>query len=124
MLAFVPCTGSLAAPASSGPTMIEMQQTAVEKLAKAQHQLQTLIGELDKTLPPDSVSDFHSNQHEWSTLTQRECAWQRELSGGSMAPLMYTSCLEARTRQRINWLKLFLCEGYGSTGECDASKRY
>ena len=122
------CGIASASPAPAIPaseTTAGMTQSAGAQLEATQHQLQALLGELDKALPPASVNGFHANQRQWSALAKRECTWERNLSGGgSMAPMVYANCLEERTRQRIDWLKIFLCEGYGSTGECDASKRY
>ncbi|MGF6754549.1 lysozyme inhibitor LprI family protein [Paraburkholderia sp. GAS334] len=113
------------APPSAGPSMVQTQQSEAEHLADSQRKLQALLGELDHSLPAQPARDLHDTQAQWDALARRECAWQRGLSGGgSMSSLVYATCLDQRVQERINWLKLFLCEGYGSTGECAASKRY
>lgn len=130
-LSFITIVPVEAASASQAPavpaseTTVGMTQSAGGNLAATQRALQSLVGELDKALPPASANALQTNQRQWSALAKRDCAWERALyDGGSMASLVYANCLEQRTRQRIDWLKPFLCEGYGSTGECDASKRY
>jgi uncharacterized protein YecT (DUF1311 family) len=105
--------------------MVQTQQSAAEQLAADQHKLQALLGELEPALPAPSARELDGNQAQWDALARRECSWQRELSGGgSMSSLVYATCLDQRVKQRIDWLKLFLCEGYGSTGACAASNRY
>jgi uncharacterized protein YecT (DUF1311 family) len=127
------CAGCIAPPAqpqaasgpTSGPTMVQTQQSAAEQLAADQHKLQALLGELEPALAAPSARELDGNQAQWDALARRECSWQRELSGGgSMSSLVYATCLDQRVKQRIDWLKLFLCEGYGSTGACAASNRY
>ncbi|WP_175425573.1 lysozyme inhibitor LprI family protein [Trinickia violacea] len=122
------CTACAPSPViapSAEPTMVQTQQNEVEQLGLSQRKLGDLLRELYTTLPPDSARQLHDTQARWETLAHDECSWQRDLSGGgSMSSLVYATCLDRRLRERIDWLKLFLCEGYGSTGECQASKQY
>lgn len=119
------CTFSPGGAPSAAPTMLQTQQDAADRLKADQQRLNQLLHELNTSLPSASARQLEQNQPRWETLARDECGWQRELSGGgSMAPLVYLTCLDQRVRERINWLKLFLCEGYGSTGECAESKRY
>jgi hypothetical protein len=105
--------------------MVQTQQDAVAQLKQSQQKLDTLVDELAATLPPDSAQPLRQLESRWNALARDDCAWQRDLSGGgSMSSLVYASCLDARIHERINRLKILLCEGYGSTGECSASKRY
>jgi hypothetical protein len=121
-------TGCAPAPPqtpSAATSMVQTQQSEVERLAASQQKLSALLRELDTTLPPDFSRRLHDTQLRWDTLAHDECTWQSDLSGGgSMSTLVRATCLDRRVRERIDWLKLFLCEGYGSTGECAASKRY
>jgi len=127
-LALVLCAGCASSPAgapSAAPTMQQTEQDEAARLRADQQKLAQLLHELNTSLPPGSAQQLGQSQPRWEVLARDECGWQRELSGGgSMAPLVYLTCLDQRVRNRIDWLKLFLCEGYGSTGECAASKRY
>jgi uncharacterized protein YecT (DUF1311 family) len=127
-LAFLLCAGCVSSPAgapSAAPTMQQTAQEAADRLNADTQQLNQLLHQLNTSLPPQSAKQLTQTQPRWETLARDECGWQRDLSGGgSMAPLIYLTCMDQRVRERINWLKLFLCEGYGSTGECAASKRY
>ena len=91
----------------------------------ANRTLQTLLRELKRSLAPLSFEELRKIEDDWARLRERDCRLETHLfSGGSVAPLVYARCVEARTRERINRLKLFLCEGAGMTGPCEASERY
>lgn len=126
--AFLLCAGCASLPGSApykAPTMLQTEQDAADRLKADQQRLSQLLQQLNTSLPAASAQQLAQNQARWQALARDECGWQRDLSGGgSMAPLVYLTCLDQRVSERINWLKLFLCEGYGSTGECDASKHY
>ena len=126
--AFLLCAGCASLPGSApyaAPTMLQTEQDAANRLKANQQRLSQLLAQLNTSLPSESAQQLGQNQARWQTLARDECGWQRDLSGGgSMAPLVFLTCLDQRASERINWLKLFLCEGYGSTGDCDASKHY
>jgi uncharacterized protein YecT (DUF1311 family) len=106
-------------------TMAQTQQNEVTHLKQSEQKLDKLTRELNGSLPPESSRQLQDLQARWSTLAHDECMWQRDLSGGgSMSTLVYATCLDRQTSERIDWLKLFLCEGHGSTGDCAASKQY
>lgn len=128
VVAFLLCAGCASSPVSAPPAAPTMQQTvqgAADQLKADTQQLTQLLQELNQSLPAESAKRLRQTQSRWDTLARDECGWQHDLSGGgSMAPLVYLTCMDQRVRYRIKWLKPFLCEGYGATGECAASKRY
>ena len=127
-IVLVLCGGCASSPASAptaAPSMLQTQQDAAARLKADQQKLDTLVGELNVKLPADSARQLAQSQPRWASLVRDECIWQRDLfDGGSMAPLVYLTCMDQRVRNRIDWLKMFLCEGYGSTGQCAASARF
>jgi len=53
------------------------------------------------------------------------CQWQSSFfEGGSIQPTERSTCLSSVIWNRIDELRLNLCEGRGMTGECAASKKY
>jgi len=108
-----------------GRSQLEMNTCAGRDAEAANSRLETLLRELHTSLTPSSVEELRTIQADWARLRERDCQWEKSLfSGGSVAPLVYARCVEARTLERINRLKLFLCEGSGMTGPCEASERY
>ena len=88
----------------------------------AMAQLQT---ELKAVVPAQTWAAFQTTQRSWERYARADCDWKRSLSdGGSVGATLYGRCMTAKTRVRINELKLLLCEGYGLTGACEASTRY
>jgi len=119
------CTSQSVSPPSVTPTMLQTQQDEAARLKANEQKLDGLLNELNTSLPAIAAQQLTQNQARWASLARDECSWQRDLSGGgSMAPVVYLTCMDQRILNRIDWLKSFLCEGYGSTGECAASRRY
>jgi uncharacterized protein YecT (DUF1311 family) len=83
--------------------------------------LDRLLRELSDT--PDK--DLEAVQSQWVKYRDAHCHWQAGFfEGGSVQPMMYSTCISAVTWNRIEELKLDLCEGAGMAGPCEASKRY
>jgi uncharacterized protein YecT (DUF1311 family) len=108
-----------------GRTQVEINACARREADAAEEKLRALLAELSPKLKPATRPELDQIQAQWRTLRERECKWEEGLSdGGSVAPAVYATCVSALTRQRIERLRLFLCEGAGMTGPCDASRRY
>ena len=108
-----------------GRSQLEMSVCADLEADAAQRKLDALLRELEGILQPSSLSELRNIQADWAKVRERDCRWEHSLfSGGSIAPLVYARCVEARTLERISRLKLLLCEGAGMTGPCEASERY
>lgn len=111
--------------AGEGQSTLEMTKDADRKTAALDRKLERLVGELRKTTARDSSTELRDLQARWKRLARAECQWESRLGdGGSVAPLVYTSCMEKRLNARIQQLKPLLCEGAGMTGSCAASERY
>ncbi len=95
------------------------------EVLETEDKLKRLLDELHHTLTAAAASELAAVQTHWETFRNRDCSWERQFfQDGSVAPLVYSQCLKTHTLQRIERLKLFLCEGYGMTGPCEASEKY
>ena len=87
--------------------------------------LDTLMKELGDRLDPVQKEHLEEVQSQWVKYKDAHCEWQAAFfEGGSVQPTMYSTCGIALTLNRIEELKLDLCEGAGMTGPCEESKRY
>jgi uncharacterized protein YecT (DUF1311 family) len=87
--------------------------------------LDGLLKELTAKLDAPDKERLEEVQSQWGKYRDAHCRWQAGFfEGGSVQPTMYSTCLSALTWNRIDELKLNLCEGAGMTGPCEASKRY
>ena len=90
-----------------------------------QQLLDALLKELGDKLDPAETGRLQGVQLEWTKYRDSHCHWQAGFSeGGSIQPTVYSTCISALTWNRIDELKVDLCEGAGLTGPCEASKRY
>jgi uncharacterized protein YecT (DUF1311 family) len=108
-----------------GRSQLEMNACAFQRADAAKKRLAALVVELDGVLQPAVRQSLASVQAHWVALRELDCKWERSLfEGGSVAALVYATCIADQTEQRIDRLKPFLCEGAGMTGPCDASGKY
>lgn len=108
-----------------GRSQREMNICAERAATAAEARLESLLDELREKLDEARWDELQRLQGRWAQLVEEDCAWQRTFfAGGSVAPMMFSLCKQARTEERIARLKIFLCEGAGMTGPCDASRRY
>ena len=108
-----------------GRTQLEMNTCAGQKAEVANKRLAALLAELDRVLVPAARRGLASVQARWVELRDLDCKWeQSEFEGGSVAPTVYANCVASQTEQRIQRLSIFLCEGGGMTGPCEASRKY
>lgn len=107
-------------------TVASNPRTDIEiRVHEAEDRLHRLLMELRGVLTEKAWSELKAVQGTWEEFKNRDCSWRRQFfEEGSVAPLVHSNCLEEHVVQRINSLKLFLCEGYGMTGPCEASDRY
>jgi uncharacterized protein YecT (DUF1311 family) len=98
-----------------------MWQRAQAKYAK----LNSLIAELGKHMGTFRYLTLLQNEADWEKTAQAHCKWLASFfEGGSVQPLQHQGCLVEQYQQRIEVLRMMLCEGAGMTGECEASLRY
>jgi uncharacterized protein YecT (DUF1311 family) len=108
-----------------GRSQVEMNTCAGQRADAADKRLRRLLGELDRVLQPEARQRLSGVQQDWLALRDHDCQWERSLfQGGSAAPLVYATCIATQTEQRIDRLKMFLCEGAGMTGPCEGSRKY
>ena len=108
-----------------GRTQMEMSVCVQRATQAAVAKLDALLSELRAVLSDSQVSELNAIQELWVRTRDRECTWESSFfAGGSVAPFVHGNCVLKRTEQRIQNLRLFLCEGQGMTGECPESEKY
>lgn len=110
---------------ATGTTMQTTAKEAQETVEALDRKLQQLVRELQLTTAKGSSRELRDLQKTWKQFAKAECAWEsRFAQGGSVAPLIYSNCMEKLLMSRIEQLKPLLCEGGGMTGNCTASDKY
>jgi len=103
----------------------EINRCAAMEAERAKNSLNDLLAALKVKLPSSRWEELQAVQSEWRRFADHHCRWDASFSeGGSVAPAVGSLCEHTLTRQRIDVLKVFLCEGQGMTGPCEASKRF
>ena len=68
---------------------------------------------------------LESLQKEWEQFARNDCNWESGFAeGGSVQPMVNSLCMANATANRIDRLRIFLCQGAGATGECKESQAY
>jgi len=68
---------------------------------------------------------LEGNQKDWEQWVRNDCQWESDFfEGGSIQPMVSSLCIANAAANRIDRLRIFLCEGAGMTGECDRSRAY
>ena len=108
-----------------GTTQYEMNVCAARAAEESTSKLQALLDELQVNLEPSERDELQGIQKVWEAYRERDCRWEGGFfEGGSVAPAVYAYCIKARTDERVDRLKILLCEGAGMTGPCKASEKY
>lgn len=103
----------------------DMNDCYAREAKRVQQLLDALVQELTKTLDPTKGQQLLNVQAKWVAYRDAHCGWQAKFSeGGSIQPTVYSNCMEGLAWDRIDELKYDLCEGWGMTGPCPASRRY
>ena len=112
-------------PCDTAFTQSDLNICAYQAADRSEKKLQALLGELRARLDSTRFRQLQRVQVKWQTYRSAHCSWEGDaVSGGSMTPMVVSGCYRALTEERIQDLKLNLCEGEGEAGECDASHRY
>ena len=102
-----------------------MNVCVAERARRSSALLDSLIQDLRGHLNPTEYAQLLNVQHTWAEYRDSHCKWQAHFfEGGSIQPTQYATCVDALTWNRIDELKVDLCEGYGMTGDCRPSARY
>ncbi len=87
-------------------TQAEMYQTALADYKKVDTELNKVYNELRNTLSAKEKKLLTTAQKNWITYRDAHCAFEiAQYDGGSMQPLLLTSCKTACTETRIDELK-------------------
>lgn len=112
-------------PCSSDLTQMGINGCWQAQMEASDHRLTALLGDLEQVLTTAELAQLRSVQRLWLDYRRRHCQWQAGFfAGGSIRPMVYASCADGLTWERIAALKFNLCEGQGMTGACEASQRY
>lgn len=64
-------------------------------------------------------------QKDWEQFTRNDCNWETGFAeGGSMQPVINSLCMANATANRIERLRIFLCDNAGATGQCKEAQAY
>jgi len=106
-------------------TMQAESQSAGQSVQSLEKKLDKLIAQIQSGISRPQALRLKSLQLQWKVFTKADCAWEMKFAqGGSIAPLIYATCMERQLTTRIDRLKPILCEGEGMTGSCKASEAY
>ena len=90
-------------------TQSEMNQTAYNDFKKADAELNQIYKKVIKILNEKEKTLLIKAQKDWLVFRDSHCKFEIEqYDGGSIQPLMYSSCLSERTNSRIEDLKAIL----------------
>jgi uncharacterized protein YecT (DUF1311 family) len=87
-------------------TQAEMNQTAAQRYFKADAELNKVYKTLMSKLDEKGKSLLIKAENEWIKYRDSHCKFEASFyEGGSMQPMIYSSCLESETINRIKELK-------------------
>ena len=102
-----------------------MNACFAERARRSVALLDSLIQDLRGHLEQAEYAQLLNVQRDWTQYRDGHCKWQAHFAeGGSIQPTEYATCIDVVTWNRIDELKLNLCEGNGMTGACTASAKY
>jgi uncharacterized protein YecT (DUF1311 family) len=94
-----PCRGP-ATTADASQCFTDAWHAADNKLNQAYSRVQEVLG-------PDETADLKAAQRLWLKFRDANCAAERNMYGrGTAAPVVYSACMEANTRQRVADIKI------------------
>ncbi len=93
-------------------TQHDMNVCAAQELARADRVLNERYQELAGSMPPVQLELLRTAQRAWIRFRDAECAYQASaFEGGSMQPMVRSSCLARLTEKRAAELGEMLTEG-------------
>jgi uncharacterized protein YecT (DUF1311 family) len=88
-------------------TQLAMNQCAQQNYQRSDQVLNQVYQDLRATLSTPAKNQLQAAETAWLSFRDADCAFERsQFEGGSIAPLIYASCLEQLTDQRIADLEL------------------
>ena len=111
LFALVAAMLTLAAPAMFGQTQLELNMQAQKEAEKSDAALNAAYKELLGLLDAEATEKLRVSQRAWVKFRDGECAFEADLyRGGSMAPMIYSSCFKSLTDARTLQLKVTIKE--------------
>ena len=87
-------------------TQVEMNQTAIDNLKKADNELNQVYKNLVKKIDKKEKNLLITAQKNWIKFRDSKCEFEKQqYDGGSIQPLIYYTCLAECTEDRIKDLK-------------------
>src|SRR4051812_4237589 len=116
-------------PRPTGCAALTQQQPMnvcfADQFRQYEARLSGLVAELKNHFDRASYSRLLAGQTQWAAYRNSECALEASrVEGGSAEPMFHAVCLDKKTWDRIDELKLWLCRSAGMDGDCPASRRY
>jgi len=109
----------------SARTQLELNQCAGENTQAAYTKLNSLIAELRGNMDSSQYTMLLKIEADWEEAIAEHCNWEANFfAGGSIQPMWFAGCLTQQYLDRIDVLRISLCEGHGATGECEESLKY
>jgi uncharacterized protein YecT (DUF1311 family) len=110
---------------SSAKTQFDLDRCANQMAQIEYEKLTSLIIELQGHMDASQYADLLQVEANWEKVAKDHCAWEVTFfADGSIQPMSLADCLYQQFKQRIEALRLNLCEGNGITGECEASLKF
>ena len=89
-----------------------MNACAYENYQAVDAELSAVYQQIEKALPEDGKQVLKAAELAWSKFRDLDCEFERsQFEGGSIAPFVYNSCLEAQTNSRIQELSESIAGG-------------
>ncbi|MCB9077318.1 MAG: DUF1311 domain-containing protein [Anaerolineaceae bacterium] len=110
---------------TTAASQAQLDACAASKATESAQKLSQLIEALQETISAEKWNELQALQTQWEPVRDANCTWEASFfEAGSIQPANYQLCLADYNQQRIDRLKIFLCEGAGMTGPCPASEQY
>ena len=93
--------------------------------ARLQRLLQDLRRKFTASRQERQWQRLESLQKDWEQFTRSDCNWETGFAeGASMQPMINSLCMANATANRIERLRIFLCDNAGAAGECKEAQAY
>jgi uncharacterized protein YecT (DUF1311 family) len=95
------------APCKSAKTVNRTTQCLIASARKSDRELERMVRKLQATLKPEEYSAFFAAQARWYPFREANCIAERDLyTELATSNLAYAACAEAKTRERVEEVKI------------------
>ncbi len=105
-------------------TQVDMNQCAARAATTVEQKLGRLMTLLAAQMPAEKWQKLNGLNKKWLDLRNVECQFEADFyaEGGSMNPMLVSSCVENQTKERIERLKAYLCGV--EADNCEAARKF